>query len=679
MRFIFCLVVAGCALSFSSIAFADNAPQSLSYVDLVKRLTDLEHLAVLAPPGERGAQASSYDRASRYDAKHDRYVDWGANGDGNGVVRQEGTEDVLAEISGPGCIWRTWSAAPGNGHVRIFFDGQNAAAVDLPFKAYFDRSSQPFTRDQLVYLTTANGANNFTPMPFQKSCRIVADKGWGAYYHFTYTQFEKRTRVPTFARNLSPEDSAALDRANEILAHCGTDPAGERAAQKTESRSVKLEPGASFEAIGLEGPAAITALRVKLPLPSDIETQRNLLAQLTIQIHWDRDSEPGVWAPLGDFFASAAGAVPFQSLPTGVLNDGTFYAYWYMPFASGARITLGNDSAAMVPIGLEVTHAPLNGPVEKLSRFHAKWHRDALVPERADRAPDWTILRTTGRGRYVGVVLHVWNPRGGWWGEGDEKFFVDGEKFPSTFGTGSEDFFGYAWSSGKTFAKPFHDQPVNENNAGHVSVDRWEIAESVPFESSFEGCIEKYFPNKRPTLYAATAFWYLAPGGGDPYLPAPLSDRIGWWTRPETHREKGVLEAESMTIVGKSEDSAGPQDMTGFPADKWSNDSQLFWQCGQIGRELTLKLFVPKTGKYRLKARFTKSYDYGIFEISVDGKPLTSDMNFYSPSVVGSPLTDLGETELAAGDHQLTIKATGKDAASRGVYFGMDYLKLEGD
>ena len=101
-------------------------------------------------------------------------------------------------------------------------------------------------------------------------------------------------------------------------------------------------------------------------------------------------------------------------------------------------------------------------------------------------------------------MLHVWNPRGGWWGEGDEKFFVDGEKFPSTIGTGSEDYFGYAWCSPQLFQNAYHNQTRNDgNNRGHVSVNRWHIADNVPFQKSFEGCIEKYYPNDRPTLYAA--------------------------------------------------------------------------------------------------------------------------------------------------------------------------------
>ncbi len=109
-------------------------------------------------------------------------------------------------------------------------------------------------------------------------------------------------------------------------------------------------------------------------------------------------------------------------------------------------------------------------------------------------------MATRGRGRYVGLHLHVWNPGGGWWGEGDEKFFVDGEKFPSEFGTGSEDYFGYAWSSPGLFSRPFHNQILNERNAGHIINNRWHFADSVPFQTSFEGYLEKYCKLTKPPV-----------------------------------------------------------------------------------------------------------------------------------------------------------------------------------
>ncbi len=100
----------------ASILHAD----SYTYPQLVERLTDLSELAKLPPDGEKTALASSYDRHSKYDAAGDKYIDWDANGDGTGIVAKEGDQSVLADIQGPGCIWRIWSATAQEGHVKIY-------------------------------------------------------------------------------------------------------------------------------------------------------------------------------------------------------------------------------------------------------------------------------------------------------------------------------------------------------------------------------------------------------------------------------------------------------------------------------------------------------------------------------------------------------------------------------
>src|ERR1019366_8279432 len=282
------------------------AEQQLTYVDLVKRLTDLEQLAATPAPGEQCAQWSSYDRRSRYDTATGKYVGWDANGDGNGIIRKEGDKLVLAEMQGPGCIWRTWSAAPKEGHVRIYLDGASEPAVDLPFAGYFDRQNEPFTRPALVH-TVAQGCNNYTPIPYQKSCKIVADPGWGAYYHFGYETFPKGTRVPIFKRELAPAELAALDAANATLRQCGFGTGPKPAGEKLVSKMVKAPAGKTVAVASLKGPRAITGLRVKLDLlrsPTDLDALR----ELALQIKWDGETAPSVWAPLGDFFGTAAGA-----------------------------------------------------------------------------------------------------------------------------------------------------------------------------------------------------------------------------------------------------------------------------------------------------------------------------------------------------------------------------------
>ena len=86
-----------------------------------------------------------------------------------------------------------------------------------------------------------------------------------------------------------------------------------------------------------------------------------------------------------DHIVEVGGADTFQSLPVGLMPDGTFYSYWYMPYGKKAHIEVGNDGPAPVAMTWQVSHAPLDQPIDKLARFHAKWHRDAFLPERPDR------------------------------------------------------------------------------------------------------------------------------------------------------------------------------------------------------------------------------------------------------------------------------------------------------
>jgi hypothetical protein len=645
-------------------------------VDLVNRLTDLEYLASLPADGERCAQWSSYDRKSRYDEKQDKYVGWDANGDGDGFIRKEGDKFVLAEMEGAGCIWRIWSATPKEGHVRIYLDGASQPAIDLPFVGYFDRKNEPFTRPALVH-TLSHGWNNYTPIPYQKSCKIIADPGWGLYYHFTYETFPKGTRVPTFRRVMSQQESASLDNANQRLSAAGPFSDGRTPASAFVSKSIEVSPGEMGVVSQLTGPRAITCIRMKMDLPA-APADRDVLRELALQINWDNEQEPSVWAPIGDFFGTAPGANQYRSYPLGLSEDGWWYCNWYMPFSKQAEVRVVNDGTTVRHVRFEISHAPLPKGVDGLGRFHVKWHRDAFLSSQAERAIDWPVLKTEGAGRFVGVMLHIWNPRGGWWGEGDEKFFVDDEKFPSTFGTGSEDYFGYAWSSPDLFEHAYHNQTHNDGNSkGHVSVNRWQIPDNVPFHQSFEGCIEKYYPNQRPTLYAATAYWYLAPNGKDPYRPAPLNERLGYWTPVESIKIPGVIEGESMKVISKTGGNPQEQDLSGF-GGQWSNDAHLWWIEAKPGDKLELALPVSKTGSYKMSAQLTKAPDYGIVQLYLDGQKLGAAIDLYHPSVIPTGPLALGDHKLNAGDHRLGVEILGaNEKAITNYMFGLDYLKLE--
>jgi hypothetical protein len=661
---------AAAAMLFGSPAAAQ---ETLSYVDLINRMLDMEHLAVLPGQGETCKQWSSYDRASRYDEATGKYVQWDANGDNDRCIRKEDGKSVLAEMEGPGCIWRIWSAKAEKGHVKIYLDGKETPAVDLPFEQYFSGDTAPFNYPQLSYDLNregCSGQNLYFPIPYQKSCKIVADPGWGAYYQIDYTTYPKGSQVPTFSDNLSEEAKAALTKVDAFYAEkMGTNPDETRNSEQSLMGDETIAPQGATDPLRIEGPAAITAIRGKLTSPcKNREDQMAAMRQLALEIRFDDQKEPAVWCPVGDFFGTAPGVNLYKSLPLGVTEDG-FYCYWYMPFGKSAELRLVNDGETERTFAYEVVQAPLGKPMEQLGYFHCKWHRD-VFPLSKDRWPDWTMLKTEGRGRFCGVNLHIWNPAGGWWGEGDEKFFVDGEKFPSTFGTGSEDYFGYAWCNPGRFQKAFHGQSMTENNAGHQSVHRWEILENIPFQKSFEGSIEKYYPNDKPTLYACTVRWYLAKGGVDPFGPVAASERHGYYHRPATV-------AAGLKVLGYT-GAVQAQNMDNFYDGEWEDDDQLWWTNGQPGSKLELALPVKEQGKYKVSVVLTKAPDYAIVRFYVDGEKAGRPVDLYDPDVTNTDPIGLGSFDLSPGEHVLTVEIVGaNEKAAKSYMFGIDRIIMK--
>ena len=269
-------------------------------------------------------------------------------------------------------------------------------------------------------------------------------------------------------------------------------------------------------------------------------------------------------------------------------------------------------------------------------------------------------------------MLHVWNPRGGWWGEGDEKFFVDGEKFPSTIGTGSEDYFGYAWCDPHLFQRPYHCQTMTENNRGHQSVLRWHVADNVPFQKSFEGCIEKYYPNKTAARsMPARHCWYLAPGGDDPFEPA-------------ARRPSGTATASQSAVDGGFKVLGKPRATVRGPGDGRTSARQVEQRRPALvdrrkpGDKLDLAVPVEKAGTYRVERHAHQGPRLrhravlpGRQEAGRADRPLQPDGHPHRPA---SPL---GTHELIAGEHKLTVEIVGaNEKAVKAYMFGLDEIIL---
>ncbi len=200
-------------------------------------------------------------------------------------------------------------------------------------------------------------------------CKVVADKGWGRYFQFNYVTYPKSTRLPTFSAALVAQHDKQLRALNDYLTNdLAGNRSGRRNGEQAVAKSIHVAPGAAACVLKLDGPRAITALRVKAKF-GDREDEMAALRRLALQITWDGQSQAAVWCPLGDFFGTAPGVNQYKSLWTGMPEDG-FYSLRYMPFGESAVVSLVNEDQQPRDVDFEITHAPLDRPFEGLGHFH---------------------------------------------------------------------------------------------------------------------------------------------------------------------------------------------------------------------------------------------------------------------------------------------------------------------
>lgn len=499
------------------VASPADATERVGISDLLERMTDLRALAEAPAPGERLLRFSSADPNFR------------GNLDFGWYLRADGAESVLADVEGPGAIVRIWSANP-EGTLRIYVDAETPA-LEADFDALLRGAVLPFAYPFAG--VRGRGGNLYFPIPFERRCRVTIEsaRSDSLYYHVEARRFPAGTRV-------SPFSPAALEAA---------DPAVERTARALEAAT---EPGAptitaadAVEAgrplsVRLDGPAAVRELRVTFDAPPSREALRGLV----LEARWDGETEPSVLVPLGDFFGTAPGVNPYRSLPLEVRSDGVLISRWYMPFERSAEIAVRNEAPGAARLRLDVWGESRPWTASSL-RFHAGWRIETAI----EMLALFPFAGIRGTGRYVGTALSVYNPHPSWWGEGDEFIYVDGETFPSIRGTGTEDYFGYAWYATALFSHAFHAQTLCEGpgNKGHTSDVRFHILDSIPFEESLEGVFEIYW--RFLPDFASTAYWYARPGGSK---PPPLPPAEARRPRPvRTGRVFGVFPSTTHAIA----------------------------------------------------------------------------------------------------------------------------------
>jgi hypothetical protein len=492
--------------------------KTISITSLLNEMIDRDVVASFPQKDFRLKQESSYNRASVNPKDSEG---WFTNKDLNNkdtdhnFIRIEENnrqkEWVLMDHKGTGAIVRTWmpirspKRVKTNSIIKIYLDGAKEPALKGNMLDLFNGTGLiPFP----LAHKSLRSAVSFFPIPYAKSCKItVTERPF--FYQFTFREYTKGTKVRSFTMEDFHKAKDQVKQVCETLIAPENILEGEIIKLK-ETLNTKEEKSIFFP----KGNAAIRALSLKLGNYQDSLITRSVILKIEF------DGQQTVWCPIGDFFGSGIGLNPFQGWYRTVLEDGTMSSRWVMPYQQSAKISVLNLSNQPVDIELDALTGDWKWDKNSLY-FNAAWRGQNPVPTRP--FSDWNYVTIKGRGVYVGDALTIMNPVEKWWGEGDEKIWIDGEDFPSIFGTGTEDYYGYSWGGMSTdfYEHPFHAQPYshkynklnrktiqNERNSKGFSTEtRTRSLDVMPFGSSLQLDMEVWSWNDCDMAYGVGIYW----------------------------------------------------------------------------------------------------------------------------------------------------------------------------
>lgn len=475
--------------------------------------------APTAPPtvAYRAAQTSSYDRRTVAPDS----AGWFANDDGAGYERLDTiggrVEKVLFEQEGPGAVTRIWmTTLDKRGTLRFYFDGANRPSLTIPA---YDMSRFPFEAGEALSLThthyvdepSGKGGNTFfLPIPYARSCKITFEEPDYSvkiprYYHIGYRIYEPSTAVETFSISQARRLAAKIAEVNRCMMSPETFAGG---IECTRTLSTDIAHEASLPLPG--GAKAVRSLRVHL---SDFDIERLDEIMSSTFISMDFDGVRCVDVPLDCFFGAGSGAVTVKSRFTESDGAGDCLSRWVMPYAEHAVITLSSCADAKFAATLTCHVDDFQTPAD-MFYFHAAYRDEKSVAVGNDYGSndnlDWNFTTIAGRGIYCGDVFSLYNHCPDWYGEGDEKIWVDDDTFPSFMGTGTEDYYNCSWAPVVPFATPFGGAPRADSptSHGYNTFFRTRNLDVIPFSESLTFDLEMLSWTPGAIDCRAAAFWY---------------------------------------------------------------------------------------------------------------------------------------------------------------------------
>ena len=288
------------------------------------------------------------------------------------------------------------------------------------------------------------------------------------------------------------------------------------------SPSVRIEPKQVLEFANIDGPGAIQQIWM---------TPTGAWRYSILRVYWDHEETPSIEVPIGDFFCMGWGQYArVNSLPVCVNPGSAFNCYWEMPFRKHCRMTFENLADESMILYYQVNYTLTDVP-DDAAYLHAQWRRSNPLPYKQDHV---LVDGIRGKGHYVGTYIAWGVNNTGWWGEGEIKFFMDGDTWPTICGTGTEDYFCGSYNFDREgqyteFCSAFAGLPQVIRPDGtyksqqRFGLYRWHVMDPIRFEKDLKVTIQalgwrsggRYLPLQDDI--ASTVFWYQA----EPHAPFP--------------------------------------------------------------------------------------------------------------------------------------------------------------
>ena len=490
---------------------------------LLEEIVDRDRMAQFPDPSYTCRQFSSYDR----DAVAPGDISWFANSDRSMFIRTEetegGTEYVMMDAEGPGAIVRFWmtfaGTDSGKGTLRIYLDGNTEPVIS---GAAFDIISGGKIADAPLSTSVSDltlyenrGHNLYFPIPYAKSCKVTYEteniKDFGAktggecvYYNINYRTYSPDTKVRSFSLKDINENAELIADVQKKLQHRTLElPEG---TQTEKIGNTRLAPGEELTKTITADDAALRMMRFNIWAKDREAALRNTFITISF------DGNKTIECPIGYFFGTGYRTLPSHTWYGRIDVEGSMTSYWVMPLRKECTITIINKDRQDVDLAAAISYGayPWN---ENTMYFHAAWkeEKNMKIGWREEGAFDFNYVTVDGKGVYVGDALTIYNRVDAWWGEGDEKVYVDGEEFPSHFGTGTEDYYGYAWCRPERISNhPYIAQPSGDGNfhPGYTLNIRYRGLDAIPFNTSLKFDMEVWHWVKSELDFAPVTFWY---------------------------------------------------------------------------------------------------------------------------------------------------------------------------